>query len=287
LNAADRLFLEGMFKGSELSPESIAALEVERPDSLDTLEEQAAQAPVEEQEGQPREPVRTRKVLNSTKSTVIEVPSNTFSRDDIHPLALLAYLKSLYDDDWTEWLPETLWQAVRQDVGAISEVNKNKVQALSVALSTDFPWKDWTTFENVGRALNDTVPVFGQMQPLDPHETAFTIEILKKINASRDIDPVKFSDEVLGYIASVCLSNGIVYAPSNWFGPVQSLVDKQNQTVETVPDFSAAWKVIKDKNADLSDAKLNEEDPVQVYVSRMLVIQEYLRVKKELLRAKK
>jgi len=285
LNDADKLFIKEMFKGSELSQESIAALGIQRPEDLDTLEDQAQgtgeEAPIEEP------PVRSRQVLNSEKTTVVELPSNTFSRDNVHPLALVAYLKSLYDDEWAEWLPETLWQAVRSDVGSISDVNKNKVQALALSLSTDFPWKDWTTFENVGLAFNDTIPVFGQMQPLNPSETAFTIRTLKKLNTSRDIDPVKFSDEVLGYIASVCLSNGIVHAPSEWFGPVQSLVDEQNNNKEIVPDLLSAWKSIKNTDEDLSDASLNENDPSQVYVSRMLVIREYLRSKKELLRAKK
>ena len=261
-----KILSDGLSKEGQLSDQSIAALDVQQPELLGQLEEQAAEAaPQEEQQEDPST------VEVSDETTTIEVPANIFKVPDSHPLKLAAVLKLKYKDDWVEWLPETLWTAIRKDIGPISEINQNKVQALAVSLSTDAPWQDWTTFENCGRAFNDTIPIFGQLQPLSPAETAFTVHTLKKLQN------FALSDEVLGYIAAVCLYNGIIYAPTKWFGRAQWLVDKQNKQPDLVAEIKAAWQSIE--NQPLDHVEFQEDKPIDVHIAKLWAIREYIKEK--------
>lgn len=234
----------------------MAALGEDSPEQLAQLEEMASQ---QSQEQPSEEQVEV--------SPEIKVPKNFFKLP-VHPMEALRVLRVKYVDNWVRWLPETLWTAIRRDVGAISEINQNKVQALATALSTDAPWQDWTTFENCGQAFNDKIPVFGQIQPLSPAETAFTVSILKKLHK------FDFSEEVLGYIAAVCLYNGIIHAPAKWFDKVQGVIDRQLGDKELQPQVKAAWDAVRGK--DLTDVEISDEKPIDVHIAKLWAIQEYL-----------
>lgn len=270
--SAETQFLNSLFAGQELddairqlvkegqlTQETIEALGIENAELLDKLEEQAQySSPKSEKKEKVQKPPQE-----------IEVSANFFKSTETHPLALLAVVKSKYNDEWVRWLPETLWEAIRSDFGPVSDVTKNKLQAISVALSTDAPWQDWTTFENCGRAFNDSIPVFGQIQPLSPVETAFNVQLLRKLNV------FDFSDEVLGYIAAVCLYNGIVYAPKEWFNKAQVFIDAQNKNLELKKEVEAAWKAIRKQ--ELYDVELKEDEPLHVHIAKLWAVKEYLR----------
>lgn len=277
MNQAERNFLEGLLKESELSPESIQALGIQSPDELDALEEQAASGQPQEGQEQPQEQPDEKAIRQRPRP--VDVPPDLFRGDDVHPLRLLVFLREQYGDAWVEWLPETLWTTIRNDVGSISDVNKNKVQALSLALMTDVPWNDWQAFENVGCSFNGTIPVFGQMQPLSPAETAFTIQTLKKLH------DFNFSDDVRGYIASVCMNRGIVYAPKKWFSNVQDLIDEQNKSPELFAQFKQAWTKLN--REDLSNISLSDDKVMDVQMAKLWAIKEYLREQALRLRGKR
>lgn len=293
MSDADSRFLSGLFEGQDLddvaqqlvkqgqlTQDSIAALDVKQPELLDQLEEQAAESPPPEEpeEEQPQEapaeeepptPEEVVPLEEADTDPELIVPKDFFKRPETHPMSLLVVLKNKYNDEWVRWLPETLWEAIRKDFGPISEVNQNKIQAISVALSTDAPWQDWTTFENCGKSFNNTIPVFGQIQPLSPIEAAFTVSLLKKLNV------FDFSDEVAGYIAAICLYNGIIFAPNKWFDGAQRFIDAQNKNPELRDEVKAAWKALEKQ--ELYDVELKEDNPLHVHVVKLWAVKEYLR----------
>jgi hypothetical protein len=303
---ADKLFFDilsnGMDKNAILEQKTIEALGIKQPELLEQLEQQAGgtseeasdqQAPVEEApveeapveeapvEEAPVEEVDPRQVDGAEvkprqEEVELEIPAYFFKGTAAHPLAILTILKHKYKDNWVHWLPETLWTSIRKDFGPVSEVNQNKIQALSVALSTDAPWQNWTVFENCGCAFNDRIPVFGQMQPLSPAETAYTVTILKRLH------DFVFSDSSLGYIAAVCLYNGIVFAPKEWFVNAQMLIDRQNKQPELRDKVMRAWKRVQKKN--LMDVEMKDTKVVDVHVAKLWAIQEYLKEKQSRLK---
>lgn len=280
---AETHFLNSLFEGQEfdnavrqlikegqLTQETIDALGIKEPDLLEQLEEQAqSSTPPQDGVDDKASPGEGETAEEQPQKEEVLVPRSFFKSSETHPLALLAVVKHKYNDEWVEWLPETLWSTIQSDFGPIGEVTKNKLQAVSVALSTDAPWQDWTTFENCGKAFNDSIPVFGQIQPLSPIETAFTVQLLKKLNV------FNFSDEVLGYIAAVCLHNGIVYAPKEWFDKAQPFIDEQNKNPDFKKEVEAAWKAIKKQ--ELYDVELKEDEPLHVHIAKLWAVKEYLR----------
>jgi hypothetical protein len=271
-----------LIKEGQLTQETINALDIKEPEYLDQLENQAQSStsaeteaedkasPVEE-EPQPPQEVEAEPPPEAGQEQPAElaIPATFFKSAQTHPLALLAVVKNKYNDEWVRWLPETLWETIRKDFGQVGEVVKNKIQAVSVALSTDAPWQDWTTFENCGKAFNDSIPVFGQIQPLSPIETAFTVKLLKKLNV------FNFSDEVLGYIAAVCLNNGIIYAPNEWFDKAQPFIDAQNKNLDLKKEIEAAWKAVKKQ--EMYDVEFKEDSPLHVHIIKLWAVKEYLR----------
>jgi hypothetical protein len=249
---------EGIDKEALLSEHSVAALGIKSPEELEQLENQASSEIVT--------------VQSEDQKIDLKLPQNFFKLP-IHPFKALVVLKMKYDDAWVRWLPETLWNAIRTDIGPINEINQNKIQALAVALSTDAPWQDWTTFENCGQAFNSLIPHFGQMQPLSSAQTALTVTILKRLQ------PFNFSVEVLGYISAVCLYNGIVYAPKEWFDAAQPLIDKQNANVEFKNEVKEAWEKVKEQ--DLKPVELDDSKPLDVHIAKLWAIWEYIRIKEE------
>lgn len=299
MNRAEEHFFEALNgtleKDAQLSPETVQALNIKDPQLLDQLEGEASERPKppkhpaspeeEPQEEEPQEelqpeqpagPVEQVKVKAQETEETLQIPKTLFKDTKTHPLRLAAVLRFLYGAKWIDWVPETLWETIRRDIGAISSVSRDKVSAMSVAASTDSPWVDWTVFENCGKAFNDLTPLFGHMQPLSPAEVAFTLKVLKGLN------DFEFSDEVLGYIASVCLYNGIIYAPKKLFGRVQWLVDKQSKNPELKTEIEQAWSQLKDK--DLIDIEFNDSKMIDVHVAKLWAVQEYLRDKQSSLR---
>ena len=282
---AETQFLESLFSGQEfdkiaaqlikegqLTQETISALGIKEPEHLEQLEEQArSSASSEESTESDTEPAEevVQPDVEQEPQPEVDVPATFFKSKETHPLALLAVLKNKYNDEWVGWLPETLWETIRKDFGPVGEVVKNKIQAVSVALSTDAPWQDWTTFENCGKAFNDSIPVFGQIQPLSPIETAFTVRLLKKLNV------FDFSDEALGYIAAVCLNSGIVYAPKEWFDKAQPFIDAQNKDPDLKKEVEAAWKAVKKQ--EMYDVEFKEDSPLHVHIAKLWAVKEYLR----------
>lgn len=277
LNKAEESFWDSLIVDQEklasLQPQTMDALGVEDPTGLEVLEEQAAQVVVETEPAPDVEEVQSEPEapLEPPPEVEIQAPSGVFTDRDTHPLHLATLLKAQYNDDWVGWLPETLWEIIRKDFTPISDVNKNKIQALSVSLSTDTPWMDWHIFENVGKSFNGIIPHFGVMHPLSPAEAAFTLSVLDRLH---DFEP---SPEVQGYIASCCLYYGLILLPKEWFGDIQELVDKQNQNLDIKKEVKLAWNKVKKQ--DLSEIEFSEDTPIDVQVKHLSDVKEYLLIK--------
>ena len=286
LSNAEKSFLAAMGASVEklasLQPRTMEALGIEDPNAVDAIEEQAAQAVGQPavDEGVPQEaPLEEPQpaVEESPPEIEINIPSGFFSNKDTHPIHLATLLKSLYDDDWVEWLPETLWETIRKDLSPVSDVNKNKIQAIAVSLSTDAPWQDWNIFENCGKAFSGTIPHFGAITPLTPVEAVFTLEILRRFHPDFNL-----SGEVKGYIASCCLYYGLSFLPKEWFGDIQEVLDKQNQNKEANKEIAVAWKKLQ--GVDVDSIEFSDSKVVDVQMRHLLEIKNHLLVKEEQLK---
>ena len=182
-----------------------------------------------------------------------------FTNQDSHPLLLDLIMIREFGSEYLGWEPETCWQEINLTFGtSISEVNKNKLQAVRSCHVTDTPYEEWHIFEKVSLALNSLIPKFDVVQKVNPHMCAVTFESMGHIKSS------KMSEEVLKYVASSLLNDGVVFAP----GPLEPC----NENIRRFASSASQEKVrrlIKENRSPTFDG--TEELDVQVAKSRSIL----------------
>lgn len=288
LNDTERAFLDalchddGVKVALDLSPETTAALELDQmdPAMLDSLEGAAtssisSQGQVTnegeqafgqiEQEDQPPEDVEEEPPPTPPGRSEY---GRLFSNRRGHALQMFDVLNSRYKGDWTQWEPETLWWALRRDFGSVGEIARHKIMALRVAAITDLTWLDWDTFEDSGLAWNDTIPIFGAYQPMDPMQAAFAVSVL------REVRDESFDNEVTAYIAAILDNHGFVYAPDEYFADAQRLLDRNVDAADLRDRVAQMWETLRDEDPRAVD--FNEDDPVDIHILKLFTVKAYL-----------
>lgn len=192
-----------------------------------------------------------------------------FNSQEVVPDAYRIVLALKYKENWLEWEPETLWAAIRSDFGPVGDVARGKIMALRTSLKTNTPWIDWDAFEHVSQAFNDGLVIFGLMQPPEIEEAAYTVTVMRRLG------DWPFSADVSGYLAAVCLSAGLVYAPEDWFPSAQYFMDQQSKAPPALRDtVAAAWEKLQHVN--LSAVSWRETNPVDSQVKKLWSVKSYL-----------
>lgn len=218
-----------------------------------------------------RKTVHTIKTANATPTTTevarqLEVNAEPWLDLDVHPILLMRDLTRLYGQEWLSWEPETIWSEVAEDERLSTPIpreNRDKVMAVRTAIKSDFPWKRFEVFENVAHAFTGMVPRFDVMQPLEPYQAAFAIDVLHKIHPGIDLD-----DDVLGYLAALLLEDGISWGPPELFGNVEPpLAILRGGRDDTARAVEAAWG---------AGADADDDDAVDSQIKTLRAIGEYL-----------
>lgn len=314
LNEAEQGFLGALLDDSgrtkvavDLDPGVADALGVPSvsPSILDQLEEQAAQgqedqaSPPEqeasEDEGSDQDQVQEQPPGEAGEAVQIdsfqrndeepepeegavepELPSRLthgklFTDKRAHPLQLLEVLTMRYKADWADWESDTLWWALRRSFGPVGELVRNKIMALRLAATTDIPWIDWDVFEDCGLAWNDIIPIIGSFQPMTPMQLAFAVQVMRGIRPDDE-----FAHEVKAYMAAILDDHGWVWAPEEWFDGAQEVLERNREhLVGLKNDVQMTWERVKGENPE--EIEWNEEDPRDIHILKLFVVQTYLR----------
>jgi hypothetical protein len=142
---------------------------------------------------------------------------------ELHPVVLDTLFTAFFGEDWHDWEPETLDNALKEVValggGTISDVNRAKLQAISVVHVTTYPWVSMMPFGKTAIALDGRLPDFEILEPVHPGTMLCAISVMRRINAAQ-----RFSHEVLRYIATSCLHDGLMIFPDPVEGPLVNQV---------------------------------------------------------------
>ena len=189
-------------------------------------------------------------------------------KEDISAMDLFDIMMDRYGADWFSWTPETIRKTVLN--GQENQIIENKIQAMAVCCKTDTPWLEWHIFENVGKAFNHQVPIFGMLEPLSLGECWVTMETMDYMRNE------KWSNEVLIYVATVAYSNNFVYLPENSpLGAAQDHLDGFGTDMDLKMKTSESWSKIEDR--DVLGAEFKDTDPVQVQLAKLTVAQQYMK----------
>ncbi len=157
----------------------------------------------------------------------------------------------------------------------MGELARNKIQALRVAATSDIPWLDWDVFEDTGLTFNDIIPVIGQFQPMLPMQMAFAVHVLREIRDDEELD-----QEVKAYIAALLEESGWAYAPEEFFGPVQDLLDRRVWMLGFKQQVQTTWEQVKELDPMTIDWR--EDAPVDIHILKLFVVKRYLQERERL-----
>ena len=119
----------------------------------------------------------------------------------------MALIRS-FQSDWLLWEPETIYTEIKDTFrNDVSELAKSKIQVLRTLHVSKVPWHSWQVFEKVMQGLNNNIPKWDLMQPLDVPQLYVGIDIL---DCLPDMAEAEFSDEVRLYMTA-CLHNEEVF----------------------------------------------------------------------------
>lgn len=132
-----------------------------------------------------------------------------FTHQMTHPLTFDLVLVKEMGAEYLEWEPETLWREIQLTWGtSVSEVNKNKIQAVRTIRTADLPYEQWEVFESVATGLIGHTPEFRVMKRCSPRSVGLALDTLAKVR-----DTPKATAEVHKYGAACLLDHGVAYGP--------------------------------------------------------------------------
>ena len=130
--------------------------------------------------------------------------------DELHPLVAHQWLFKAYGSDYLTWEPGALWKTISIDFKiSLPRNNKACIQAIRTILSGNDLFRQWFVLEKVLNGLNNNVALFDVIQPPQPFETLFGLEVIQKLRKRLPEIP----DETRLYITATCINEGIYRMP--------------------------------------------------------------------------
>ena len=186
-------------------------------------------------------------------------------------VSVVKKLNNTYNEDWLEWLPETLRMTIKHRWGAIDRIDMDRLLAARNLILYKYFWHDVDIFEATVNAFNwvDIDHRLG-IRP-SPAQIVYAIKLANDIVDSKKL---RFREDVIQYIASIFINGYYVYVPDEFrINKVQKYLDKYYQDPELVKAVKMKWEIrLKD------DTVLLEETTVDVQVAKLLAIKKYTEI---------
>jgi hypothetical protein len=113
--------------------------------------------------------------------------------------------------DCLNWTGQVLCGTLEDELGCrLPRENRDKLQALATALSSDQFYRDPVVFAHVAAALNNDVVDFDMMPDIDPDQAAWAIT---EVVLSEGPDHPEFEPAVRDYLGQVLVSHGVHFPP--------------------------------------------------------------------------
>jgi len=178
-------------------------------------------------------------------------PPEFFEHHDAHPIVLDTLMVTAFGKDWWSWDHEALYESISYHFGpqltkggtvGISELTRNKLQAIRTLHGSDGFWKSWNVFTVVLQPLVNNIPDFAVLQ--EPT----TAQLLAGVDIANQAVDKPFSAEVASYVAACCLSDGVWYLPA----PLEFAQERASRPMYRCPDCG------NEDEDDLSDGTCDQ-----------------------------
>jgi hypothetical protein len=200
------------------------------------------------------------------KGTKIISTRSILAHHDAHPFALDVLLLKVFGPSYYEWESSVVWAELeRMFSSTISELSKNKIEAMRTLHLCQWPWENWETFEKVIQALNNNVPRFDIMQKCTLSQLWNGVKIMNMARRER------FTGDVPKYVAAVFMTEGVSHCPPplNFAAPLfkqRASVRKAWQSWapgkhlgETVEGIQVARLLVAKQYVSMRDSQLKQQ----------------------------
>ena len=185
---------------------------------------------------------------------------------DAHPFALDVMMLKAFGPTCYARDASTVWSELsRLYSTTISELNKNKIEAVRTLHLADTPWRRWEVFEKVIQTLNNNIPRFDTMQKCSIPQLCNGVKIMNMIRRER------FRGDVPEYVAAVFMDDGVSFCPSP-LDFARTLVyqrkdvreaflsyTEDDRLAENAKDVQVARLVAAKKYVDMRDSQLKQQ----------------------------
>ena len=130
---------------------------------------------------------------------------------------LLAVLIDEYSTDFFDWDPKALYMQIEEDMHAkVPDLNRDKIGALMLAMTTNQFFQNSDIFANVCRALSHSEADFSTFSPLTPEEMSWGVmEVIVNNPPDPERGNSEFSSEVSSFVGMLLTQQGVLQAPKN------------------------------------------------------------------------
>lgn len=135
---------------------------------------------------------------------------------DTFATALMAVLLDEYSTDFLEWEPSALYMQIDEDFHAqVPDVNKDKIGAMIVAMTTNQFFINADIFANTCKALGHSEADFSIFRPITPEELAWGVtEVVLNNPPDKTRGNTECSEEVASFVGMMLLQQGVLKPPS-------------------------------------------------------------------------
>lgn len=162
---------------------------------------------------------------------------------DAGPMQVAKWMSQTYGKDWNTWENETIRQRLFSDFNlAPGDIVMDRLFAIKVAMNSTQPLEDWYAFNQVAVALCGGGADFLVLAAPTPAMVVFCLEFCRGYHPEAEVE-----EEVLKYICSLLVSNGI-------YVPPPSLYDDLNVVMKwmTSVEMQSHWHDIYLKYNDIA-----------------------------------
>lgn len=174
--------------------------------------------------------------------------ANAFDDEmDLEMITLGTILLKKYGAEYITWESETLKEAIEEDFGSLGDLSWQKIQAIRLLHSNNSAWNEWEVFENICACNSNENVIFSLSQPPEPEDIAVTLEVLKTVSTDYE-----YHKDVIGYIASACLYDGLWCLPESLSLAQESIKD-YDKFKGITRDYPSVKKAVKGKTKMYED----------------------------------
>ena len=146
--------------------------------------------------------------------------------------ALMAVLIDQYSTDFFDWDPKALYMQIMDDFHVDTpDINKDKIGAMLVSLTTNQFFQNSDMFASICKALSSSGVDFGVFSPATPEEMSWGVtEVLLNNPPDPERGNDSFSDEVAAFVGMMLMQQGVLNPPNT----LQFAIYPTNNPVEDI-----------------------------------------------------